>query len=376
MRTLWLCLEEKSVLTDANIRSMKQYISKKFPAYSSDSQADILANSLHRHINEYLPPVDDVLKEQIRVELLQAAYKQNDFRIRLIDISKACVIALSSGKPEILEPLEQWLRLQGDDITAEETAYFIQKMQEELGLLSSKQDMEQMEYLAEPSVDRAKWFNRVTIHQVFTSHAAVILLTIFLCANFNTHRFLPYEFALQSLRSSPQMLVIDEAISKAPIQSSNPQLIKNELTERYNYHEVPLESIRQWLKRKDSKLAEEPYLSTIVKTAHHYNIHPFLLLAITGQEQGLVPNSNKKASKIANNPFNVYHSWKEYNTDIADSSRIAAKTILTLVKGRPEAEHPLKWINRKYAEDTKWHIGVEAYFKQMLNQIPVSMDQS
>jgi putative ABC transport system permease protein len=374
MQTLWMCLEEKSVLTDASIRSMKQYIAKKFPTYSSDSQADILANSLHRHINDYLPLVDDLLKEQIRAELLQAAYEQNNFRIGMLDISKACVVALSSGKREMLEPLEQWLKQQRDDITSEQTADFIQTMQEKLGLLSINFNTEQIGHLADPEDKQAKWFNRVTINQVIKSNAAVILITLLLCSNSNMHRVLPNE--LQSFHSLSQNILLDEVISKPIIQRSDPHLMKNELTERYNYHEVPLESIRQWLKHKDSKLAEEPYLSAIVETAHHYNIHPFLLLAITGQEQGLVPNSNNKAAKIANNPFNVYHSWKEYNTDITDSSRIAAKTILTLVKGRPEAVHPLKWINRKYAEDTKWHIGVEAFFKQMLIQIPVSIDQS
>jgi hypothetical protein len=52
------------------------------------------------------------------------------------------------------------------------------------------------------------------------------------------------------------------------------------------------------VKKRDSMLAKEPYLSTIIATAKQYNIHPFLLLAIAGQEQSLVPNSNKKAAIV------------------------------------------------------------------------------
>jgi hypothetical protein len=216
------------------------------------------------------------------------------------------------------------------------------------------------------------WFNRLTIHQVLQSNAAVILLTILLYVIFSTR--VSYETNMDSLFTIPQSPIVEEVITKAFIQRSYPDrmtiyLTKNELTERYQYHTIPLESIRQWLENKNSILAEEPYLSTIVETAYQYNIHPFLLLAITGHEQAFVPSSNRKAAEIANNPFNVYHSWKEYNTDIADSARIAAKTIVRLAEGRPQGVNPLKWINRKYAEDTNWHIGVETFFKQMLLQI-------
>jgi putative ABC transport system permease protein len=369
MQTLWQSLEEKPVLTDANIRSMRQYIANKFPAYSSASCADILANSVHRHINDYLPAVDDLLKEQIRAHLLQTAYKQRSFRIGLLDISKACV-ALSSGKREILEPLEQWLKLHGDHITAEQTANFIQQIQDELGLKSTNQNMH-AELAVKPQV---KWFERIKLHQTLTSNAAMIMITLLLFVAFHTHPWMPYQTGFTSYYSIPESLVMDEVVSKAFIQRVYPEMMTihspvNDLTERYSYHDVPLEAIRQWLINKDSVLAKEPYLSTIIETAHLYNIHPFLLFAIAGQEQALVPNTNSKASVIANNPFNVYHSWKEYNTDIADSSRIAARTITSLAEGRPEGTHPLEWINRKYAEDPKWHVGVEAYFKQMLVQI-------
>ena len=39
--------------------------------------------------------------------------------------------------------------------------------------------------------------------------------------------------------------------------------------------------------------------------------------------------------KIANNPFNVYHSWQEFNTTIDDSARIAGNTIIRLSFERP-----------------------------------------
>jgi len=116
-------------------------------------------------------------------------------------------------------------------------------------------------------------------------------------------------------------------------------------------------------------LADEPYFTTIISVADEYNLHPFLLFAITGQEQGFVPRTHKKAEKIANNPFNVFHSWEEYNTTISESSIIAAKTIINLSQERPEDTHPLQWVNRKYAEDPNWWKGVAAIFERMEKEV-------
>ncbi len=51
-----------------------------------------------------------------------------------------------------------------------------------------------------------------------------------------------------------------------------------------------------------------------------------------------MPKNNKSAKKIANNPFNVFHSWEEYNSNIRDSSRIAARTVFNLLKTMPKGQ--------------------------------------
>ena len=85
--------------------------------------------------------------------------------------------------------------------------------------------------------------------------------------------------------------------------------------------------------------------------AKEKDIHPLFLFAITGQEQAFVPRTHKLAKQIANNPFNVYYSWKEYNTTIEQSARIAANTINRLSEDRPYNIDAITWINREYAED-------------------------
>lgn len=125
------------------------------------------------------------------------------------------------------------------------------------------------------------------------------------------------------------------------------------------------EKLRSFLKSRNSILASDRYLGPIIDICRKKNVNALLMLAITGQEQSYVPRNTPNAEKIANNPFNVYHSWYEYNTNIEDSTMIACNTIINLSKNRPEAIHPIQWINRKYAGDKRWWIGVSNCFDQI-----------
>ena len=108
-----------------------------------------------------------------------------------------------------------------------------------------------------------------------------------------------------------------------------------------------------------------PYFSAIIRASKEFNLNPHILFAITGQEQSFVPKNHENANKIANNPFNVFHSWQEYNTDIYDSSRIAARTVINLSKDKPTNIDIFDWINNKYAFDKKWGKGVKEIFETL-----------
>jgi hypothetical protein len=134
------------------------------------------------------------------------------------------------------------------------------------------------------------------------------------------------------------------------------------LPEKLRYHNINTSKLKKFLVSRNSLLADEPYFETIISTAREYDINPLVLFSITGQEQSFVPKNTRHTEKIANNPYNVFGSWKKYNTNIKDSSTIAAKTILSLSKDRPEGVDPFQWINRKYAEDKEWWVGVRKFY--------------
>ncbi len=131
------------------------------------------------------------------------------------------------------------------------------------------------------------------------------------------------------------------------------------------FKQINEEKLQSYLMKKDSLLVQEPYFSTIITSAKRFNLNPFVLFAIAGHEQAFVPSDHEFAQEIGNNPFNVFHSWQKYNTDIQDSSTIAARTVFNLLKERPTKENPFKWINRKYAQDKNWYKGVEVIYNTL-----------
>ena len=144
------------------------------------------------------------------------------------------------------------------------------------------------------------------------------------------------------------------------------------IPEKYLYRTGNESELKKFLLNKKSNLAYEPYFSEIIKQSKKFNLNPCLLFAITGREQSFVPETHKFATKISNNPFNVFGSWEVYNTDINDSAEIACRTIIKLSKSRPKNVEFIKWINSQngtggYAEDVNWHYDVKTFF-DILNE--------
>lgn len=142
----------------------------------------------------------------------------------------------------------------------------------------------------------------------------------------------------------------------------------------YLYRSGNNQALKEYLQGKNSLLAEEPYFSEILKQAEIFNLNPCLLFAITGREQSFVPKNHKFAYKISNNPFNVFYSWENYNTDISDSAKIACRTIISLSKDRPPDKDFIMWINTRngkggYAEDPLWHTDVKIFFEYLNNRV-------
>lgn len=161
---------------------------------------------------------------------------------------------------------------------------------------------------------------------------------------------------------------IEEPVEKELVMMADPMNLHPSL----RYKEIDKEALITWLDRNNSMLAEEEHFNTIVEVAEVYGVNPLLLFAITGQEQAFVPKDHPDASKIINNPFNVYVSWQAFNSDLEEAAQIASRTIHTMSEGLPEGEDPIQWINYGgstetigYAEDRNWHVGVTTFLEAL-----------
>ncbi|QSO50113.1 hypothetical protein [Alicyclobacillus mengziensis] len=134
------------------------------------------------------------------------------------------------------------------------------------------------------------------------------------------------------------------------------------------YQSINPEALYQYVHQRDSVFSLSD-VETIMNAGQQYDINPALLIAITGQEESFIPASWPAAQQIRNNPFNVYHSWQDYNTTLQNSADIAAGTLRAkLSTPPPDGEDPIHWINDPnnpdgaYAGDPNWPNGVEDIF--------------
>ena len=158
-------------------------------------------------------------------------------------------------------------------------------------------------------------------------------------------------------------------ISSTNIMPNENPVVNAHLPNYLMYKNVNITSLKEFLKSKNSLLIEEPYFSAILDVSKDFNLNPLVMFAITGQEQSFVPKDDENAYKIANNPFNVFYSWKRYNTSIEDSASIAARTVVNLCKNKPDNIDAFTWINRKYSEDKNWSKAVRSIFNQLEDNI-------
>lgn len=374
-------LAAKKVLTTEDIIILKDYIAKKYESHSSLYRAKILSRAVHQILDNNIPAVNREDKSLIKHDILKNTILDNGQNIFLDDIFKAC-ISRHEKSSEFIENLQNWINnhVENKVSKAELESYYIDNIAEnpeeaefdsieelpsqysEAAYKNDEKKYKQREYEKEVSSKTKKdlVFNRRLI-----SYVACFLI-IFLAALLNPNN--THTYILNKLKWTTRIFenksVSSDTNSKQYELNLN-KLWTSELPDYFRFREIHKSALKRYLKNKHSLLSEEPYFSAIIKVSKEYNLNPLVLFAITGQEQGFVDKQDPYSKAIANNPFNVYHSWKEYNTNIEDACRIACITIIDLSKGRPSFVEPFTWISRKYAEDPNWARSVNIIFNTL-----------
>lgn len=387
-------LKKNQILPSKSVHTLRNYIDQKYPGYPPEQSSKIFADALHKIIDQNIVHFDKVHRNSIKKDLLIQVSKKETFSINAFDIFEACT-QLYLENPDTVEHLTNWLNTnqsnlilkesvtdlildlqQGpidDNIQVIEAPKVIKRVPAQpYALLVPPQQKSDKRWNLSFKVYRDAWIalkDYVIINyqmrqkRQFATLLMVMVMITGMLVGFKAIR--PNKIAQEDTLPIDYLLNLPVDMRTLDTQLSDASMTTNQMDLYFMYKEINQVALRAWLSEKDSLLAEEPYFTTIFNVAKDYNVNPLLLFAITGQEQAFVPKSNAHSSLIINNPFNVYQSWEAYNTDLEDATRIASNTIVKLSKNCPDDTDLIQWINRRYAEDTNWHIGVSSIFSEL-----------
>ena len=364
-------LKENEIISGKNVNDIRKYIGEKYPELPSNKRSNILANSIKSILNKNIPSIGGIDKGKVSFEVIKRAVLKSSFSINAYEIFENCLPLLTNENEECINYINRWINShQKNAVTKEQLKNFMTDNDKNISNKESdnKADVGLCEdemiigchdggistaVLQDEIVCTPKeGFKFSNIFKMFYSNAQYkkVSITFLIMIGMLTAAFSIYNISTDK-RFNMQVsnpLSVDKPVGK---QETCSKVTGNKLPPELRYMDIDKSKLKKWLIKRDSILSEEPYISAITETAKQFDINPLLLFAITGQEQAYVPKSDKDSKNIANNPFNIYGSWEEYNTDIYDSSRIASVTIINISKDRPPDADPIQWINRKYAED-------------------------
>lgn len=354
-------LKQYSIISPDEVKQLRHSILQNHPYLSEDQRAQLFAKCLHQKLDDALSFFDVSIQKNIKNDLLKEAVTKPLFSINVLDILQTYTQVESITSTNV-KSLTSWVNQYKTKPLSEEMLFTLTQ-----DLMKSSYEISSDNFVndvpAKPStMSLSQWsFNLPRLNVSLDKPWLILgLISTFLLLAFfirGTHQLSIGKQTLSNWANTPVSLPISLDLADS----------SNYLCESLQYKKINQTALHDWLSEKQSILATEPYFSSIINTAYAFDINPLLIFAITGQEQNFVPSTHEAATYIANNPFNLYGSWQEYNTSIEDATCIVARTIIRLGKDCPDGYDQIKWINRKYAADPNWHLGV-SYFLQELEQ--------
>lgn len=367
------------------------------------SQSDMISGSFQKsfleqldgYLNEHLRGLDFQVKRTVRNRIVETHFKANQaIKLTYYDVAQI-LLALDLPTKQVIMNFQNWILMSTEYALPYEEVIRV-CLQEDFihakaweTVLAEELSLNEEDFQAEITEDVQKYFYESADATEFNELVEVVVKPSKKAYRIRYGMIALYFITVSSLAaagiwykesSKPVEVSFKDAcmlIAAADEKPRELELIVKSVVAHHSagypsylsFEPVNKERLQGYLKRKNSLLADEPYFSTIIEICAVEDVHPALLFAITGQEQGFVKRGSENAALIVNNPFNVYHSWVEYNTDLKDSAKIAAKTIRASLKERPKGENAFKWLNKTYAEDDNWWKGTENIFMSIEDYI-------
>ncbi|MCB2289345.1 hypothetical protein LGK97_06145 [Clostridium sp. CS001] len=395
-------LKVSSVITKEEIERIKLYVKKKYPNNSSKENAIILSNTIYQIIDCNLEGINVENKQNIKRNILQSTILSDKKSILKWDVFNACTTELKEN-PQMKTFIISWINKNQKNTISQESfeeyvasidntndgidlsyldiklppRYEVAKHREFKynRLLSLKLNFKNqiLKFKKEASLNFHSVSDKIGIllegvsSKILSRKVTLSILTLLILSLYSLNNLVMDSSMLKGRLKNKSLVVQNHApsIDISELYVIDAMSHHPHLPDYFNYKDIDKGKLLAFLNTRNSILAQEPYFSAIIRSSKEFNLNPHILFAITGQEQSFVPKNHEDSQKIANNPFNVFHSWQEYNTDIYDSSRIAARTVINLAKDKPADMDIFNWINTKYASDKSWGNGVKEIFEEL-----------
>ncbi|TFE24868.1 glucosaminidase domain-containing protein [Cohnella luojiensis] len=355
-------MESAALLSPTDIHTIRRYVHTKYAPLPGHRRAEIVADAIRRTLQQRLPDLPSEMKSPMIDKLISRCLLGEQRGIQPDDVLDLCAeldIEDVNMKEQSLGSILSWINERSPGRwSPEQLATRLDRRKPfSVALVQGLPASAEHDLINENKV--ARWFGialKLFHRRVASIPIVALLLVVVLGA-------VGFAVLINNTESPGRQI---ESTPPVVVKPAEP-LRDIGMPARLKYAEIDVRALKSYLNSRDSLLAEEPYFNAIVEAAREYDIHPLLLFAITGQEQGFVPKTGKDAKLIANNPFNVGHSWMEYNTDIHGSVGIASRLLVKLADSRPEGHDAFSWFNKTYAEDPLWSDGVRKIFNKLMS---------
>lgn len=361
MHNMIASLKQMIIFSYQDLMHMKSSIAKSYAHLSAADRAEILSLAIHNHLDKHLLGLNDPERSDIRLDIIKNTLGKHIYDITKKDVFDS-ISTLDLSKEALLPLLEEWLEKNAGYIASK--AF--------LDAYLSGREMEPISSRTEAVAVNDKYTLLRNIY-IATTLFVVLILTMIVWRPFSepqimestTHLKIPgITDDYQGLSSLDRVYLLEFTDPMNPVRESLPFGIgTHKSIGTFKFEHFHYFNVKHYIaKTRNGLIAEPEYYNRIIHLAYQNDVDPLLLFAIIGQEQAFVNREAIDSSLVINNPFNVFHSWQDYNTTLRDSTKIAINTIKTRISKRPIDLSPLYWLGQVYAEDPEWHVGVNLIY--------------
>ena len=409
MTQLLNALKSYIILSLGDLIQIKDTIARRYGHMTSTERAEILSMAVHNHLNKHLDGIDDAHKESLKLSILSQTFAQHRYSITRLTIFDA-ILDLNLDDAIKTDLAQSWLtesaqmsipRWTLEDyvilkrIHSESIANQLNqsKSDDQINTEDTIRNISQPTYFDDSNRYNQK-YNTMPFKKWLFKPLIGILASVLLVLIFSTPVYFLLRRPLQpsTFQNITLTNLLDVKDYKGLSAIGGIYLIDGiegyktddqvyltlkktrynfglmKITDAFRFESFDYYAVKNYIsKTRNGLIGSSEQFNQIIHEAYLNDIDPLLLFAIIGQEQAFVPNSSTDSLKILNNPYNVYHSWVEYNTNLRDSTQIAINTIKNRLNKAPFSASAFKWLNMTYAEDTNWHNGVSLIYTHLVS---------